>query len=743
MTSKGINWCNKIIEVGLIIFALSLPISLSGMEVGYYLAFLAWISKMAIKRKVDLPSTPLDLPIIFFWIISFISIIFSIEPAESAERLRKIPLFFLPYLMVDSIKDEKRILRLIQLLVISCTLAAIPGIFNYFNGAERAYSSIGNYQIFWISDFGTFMLLVLPFAVISVIFKKFLSLKIVNGLISIVIAGCIITTYTRSIYLSILGIFIILGLFIEKKKYKFLSILCLLIIIFFSYSKISDRFKSVNDSGIQERLYMWQIGWQIFKEYPLTGVGIDCIEMKYPKYMNPQDKWPIRGNLHNNYIQEMTEKGMGGLIAFFWLFGAFFWVGYDIHRRGLNKIQRGIALACIIGYVGYMIEGCFSTTLFVPKILRLWLFIMGILLTVNKFCFIQEKLNRNFKKILIIKLREIGDTVLATPAIKAIRRSFPDCFLSIVVPKTSSGVLFNNPHLDEIVSYDRKRSIRDYLSLIWRLRKRKFDLAINLHASHRSALIAYLSGARFRVVNNHNGKNYYANIPIQKLAEIPKTAIEKDLVACEAVGIETNDKTTEVFPHSDDCKKIEELLKNKEIDLLNNSLMAIFIGAREEIRCWSLEKYIRLCEFFHDKEGIKVLLIYGPKEEGKVRYIMESMKKPPIVLGNLSLLQLASLFGKCNLFIGNISGPIHIAVAMKIPTITICAPKYVEEWHPYNTSRHKVVSKYPNCRECEKNFCDEGVCLEEVLVEEVIKEVEALSCIPRVVDLNKSEQIRL
>lgn len=72
------------------------------------------------------------------------------------------------------------------------------------------------------------------------------------------------------------------------------------------------------------------------------------------------------------------------------------------------------------------------------------------------------------------------------------------------------------------------------------------------------------------------------------------------------------------------------------------------------------------------------------------------------------------------------TGPMHIAVAMKTPTITICVPKYVEEWHPYDTSRHRVVSKQLTCKKCEKDRCDEKACIKEISVEDVIRAVKAL-----------------
>ncbi|MFH1097659.1 MAG: O-antigen ligase family protein [Candidatus Desantisbacteria bacterium] len=384
MKSKAITLCNRIIDGGLIVFVLSLPFSISGTEIGFYTAALAWIIMMAIKKEVKLPSTPLDLPIIFFWLISVIAIVFSVKPSISITMLQKIPYFFLPYLMVANIKDKKKLLLLIQFLLISTTLAAISGISNYINGAERAYT-----HALEINALAIFLLVVFPFAIVLFIYKKSLWLKAINGLMALIIMSGIILTYSRSTYLAIVGIAIIIGFFVKKVRYLSFFILCLSIILFLSLTGFRNHTKSIScDSS--ERPYIWQIGWQMFKDHPFTGVGVDCIEIEYPKYMGSQTKWEIRNNIHNNFIQEMAAKGIGGLIAFLWLLGSFFWIGVNTYKRDSDNIQKGIILGCMAGYIGLVIDGCFESYFFA----WIWLFIMGVGLVTNNLCFAHERLKK-------------------------------------------------------------------------------------------------------------------------------------------------------------------------------------------------------------------------------------------------------------------------------------------------------------------------------------------------------------
>lgn len=387
MRAKTIVLCNKIIDIGLIVFVLSVPLSISGTEIGFYTAFLAWIIMMVIKKEVKIPSTPLDLPIIFFWLISFIAIAFSVKPLTSITMLQKLPYFFLPYLMVNNIKDEKKLLMLLQLLVISTTITASFGIFNYLNGAARAYSSIGNHYILEINTLAAFLLMIFPFAIVLLIYKKSLWLKTINGFMAIIIMSSIILTYSRSTYLGMAGIAII-GFFVKKIRYMSLALLCLMIILFLSSTEFHSKIKNMSCDG-QERLYMWQIGWQIFKDHPLTGVGPYCIEIEYPKYMNSyaKSKWRIWNSLHNNFIQEMATKGIGGLISFLYLLGAYFLTCATAYKKSTSNDQKGIILGCMAGWIVFIIEGCFEPIFFFWP----WFFIMGVCLVIKNLCFAQEQ----------------------------------------------------------------------------------------------------------------------------------------------------------------------------------------------------------------------------------------------------------------------------------------------------------------------------------------------------------------
>jgi O-antigen ligase len=348
---------------------------------------------MFIARDHKIPSTSLDIPIAFFWSISILAVMISIDPLSSLPRLNKMPLFFLPYLMANNI-NEKKLLWLIQILILSTMITSVLGIYFNYKSGLRALISINNHTIFTPNTLAMFLLMVLPFAVVFSIYAESIIMKLINGLISIVVITCIILTYGRATYLALL-IIILFGLFIKRMRYISLVIICILIGFSFIFPASYSRLKSIVDKHelAAERVYMWKSGLEMFKDAPLKGWGIDSIDRLYPKYKNA-NAVEMTGNLHNNYIQESVEKGIFGLIAFLWMLGSFFYLGINTYKK-TRGLLRGMVLAFILSFTGFVIVGFFESNLFVPLILRLWLFILGICLVINNFSKNYERENLN------------------------------------------------------------------------------------------------------------------------------------------------------------------------------------------------------------------------------------------------------------------------------------------------------------------------------------------------------------
>ncbi|MEK6647325.1 MAG: glycosyltransferase family 9 protein [Candidatus Firestonebacteria bacterium] len=348
--------------------------------------------------------------------------------------------------------------------------------------------------------------------------------------------------------------------------------------------------------------------------------------------------------------------------------------------------------------------------------------------TFVKYAKLWEKQEFSQKRILLIKLRNIGDMLISTPAIKAIRNKYKDSHMAFLCPKNSAEVFINNSYINEIIIYekDKLNSLFSHIEFFRLIHNKKFDIVINFEASFRSALISLLSGAKKRIINNHNGVNYFTTVRMLG-SKTPKSGIQRDLDTVLSAGIEPIDYYPEIFPCKKDCEFAENIFTKEKI-FSDDFVIGISPGASREIKMWKLEKFAQLIDKLVSEKNAKILLFAGPKEEKIAAQIKELVKtKNTIILKDLSLLQYSALIGKCKAYIGLDSAGVHIAVAMGVPSVVLIGPEDSTVCHPYlEKDRHFAVSVDVNCRPCYKATCDNKKCMDLITVEQVMKAVNFL-----------------
>src|SRR4051812_35118568 len=142
------------------------------------------------------------------------------------------------------------------------------------------------------------------------------------------------------------------------------------------------------------------------------------------------------------------------------------------------------------------------------------------------------------RKILVVKLRAIGDTVLSLPAIHELKRGFPRASISCLVPAASCEVLAADPSVHEVIPYQREwfGSLKHHVAVFEGLQRRGFDLAVCLHASFRTALLGWMSGARWRSVRNHSGPDWFGNLKSRETKQA-KNIIQRVYDGLRALGL--------------------------------------------------------------------------------------------------------------------------------------------------------------------------------------------------------------
>ena len=324
------------------------------------------------------------------------------------------------------------------------------------------------------------------------------------------------------------------------------------------------------------------------------------------------------------------------------------------------------------------------------------------------------------ERILLIRLSSLGDIVLTTPAIRAVRAHFPDAYIAMLVAKQSAEILRENPHLNEIITFDRLAKNKDtgeMLRIIRLLRERKFTLTIDLQRKFRTEMLMYFSGAAERI-----GKGRFCTVRVHEQGNKHATAHYFDLL--HAAGIPAEDPRLELF-----LSESEQLDTAQRFDTagVNDGQLKVgfFPGAGWKLREWMPDRFAAIGDKLVEHFNANVLIFGGQKETELVQTVADLMNARAILFaGNLQIRELAACIEKCDLFLTNDTGPMHIAAAVGTPTVSLFGPgnhirfQLLGELH--QTIRHAVP-----CSPCKQftDKCKDNICMKGIGVDEVWESV--------------------
>ncbi len=344
--------------------------------------------------------------------------------------------------------------------------------------------------------------------------------------------------------------------------------------------------------------------------------------------------------------------------------------------------------------------------------------------------------SKNIQRILLVRLRRIGDVLLMVPAIRAFRQQFPNAFIAVLVNAGTESVLFGNPLLDEILIFNPQwkklpwpQRIRREWAFLRQVRERRFDLAINFTEGDRGAFLCLASGAWLKVgVLRKDSSFWWKRIFFDQLFDLSTVrghVIEQLLEIPRRLGIKIQDKKLEIFFSLEDEAQINQLLKNVRIKELDR-LVHIHPTSYWFFKCWRDEGVAEVIDALQERNRWRVVLTSGPdqRELEKVTKILKLCRTQPINLaGQLTLPQMAALSRRCHLFIGIDTAPMHIAAAVGTPVVALFGPSGEISWGPWGEG-HIIIKKDMPCRPCGKDGCGgskKSQCLEAITAAEVLE----------------------
>lgn len=311
---------------------------------------------------------------------------------------------------------------------------------------------------------------------------------------------------------------------------------------------------------------------------------------------------------------------------------------------------------------------------------------------------------QNIGKILFIRIDRIGDLVLSTPALRTLKQAFPNSELVVLASPSNQPLLVHNPYVDKVLVYDQKKRLGDKIEMIKQLRGYGFDLAIDPYPDYelRTALISFLSGARRRIGYASYGREVFFNLNGPGLVK-DKHLVDLTLDIVKPLGVMYNDKEPEIFLTEDEKKWARNWLEKRGAG--GRPMIGIHPGGYYQTQRWLPERFADIANHLQKSGDLDVIIFGGPGDEGLVHLIGSMIHaEVPTYVGD-DLRRFAALVCSCHILVGNNSGPLHIAVALKIPTISMMGPTNKDRWMPIGDI-HKVlrIDDLP-CIGCNLGFC--------------------------------------
>ena len=338
---------------------------------------------------------------------------------------------------------------------------------------------------------------------------------------------------------------------------------------------------------------------------------------------------------------------------------------------------------------------------------------------------------KDYKNILVINLMHIGDLMLVTPVLRTLRANYPKARISLLADKKLADLVQYNKWIDECLLIDKKGvddSLPNFIRYIFNLRKKKYDLVINLHRNERASALAAFSGADRIVGYSKPGFSMFFSQVLPNLKAVKHQIHSHFDVLEQAVGIEKiDDGGLEMWLPKEAEERAEKIWQ--EHFTPGKRVVALNIGASWKTKRW-IDSYFAQCADQLIEEGYELAFFGGPMDLEIVEACIGQMKHKDsrsytVLTGKVSLAELGALLKKCVLFITTDSGPMHVGVAQNVPIVTMFGASPVPGFYPYDAKDVLIKTPEP-CHPCGIHECPlEGerhmACMKNITVDIVMK----------------------
>ena len=333
------------------------------------------------------------------------------------------------------------------------------------------------------------------------------------------------------------------------------------------------------------------------------------------------------------------------------------------------------------------------------------------------------------RSVLLIKLRSIGDTVLTTPSLFALKRFLPHARIDILLEDWVAPVLEGFPFVDNIITLKRN-STTARARIARELRSSNYDVAYNLHGGTTATLLTRASGATRRVgLKSYQYSRLYTHLapsPLELWRRDKTHSVEQQLALLGWTGVPVTDRPpTQLAVVDHAAASIAKRLRSAGWDE-QTPLAVIHPAAAFATKQWSAEKFGRVADYLSEC-GLTVVVITTPAEAPVVSQLQGSSVSSLISFTDLSLPEVTALASRARIFVGNDSGIAHIAAAVGLPSVVIFGSSNIAHWRPWASAPAEVVFEEMECQPCHGYYCEKFAqpeCILRVPEERVLAAVE-------------------
>lgn len=335
----------------------------------------------------------------------------------------------------------------------------------------------------------------------------------------------------------------------------------------------------------------------------------------------------------------------------------------------------------------------------------------------------------NFK-ILIIKFSSLGDIILSTAGIRAIREKFPLNYkISFLVGEKSKDVLLRCPYIDELLVADfenKDRGVKGILGLARMLREKNFDMTIDLQNNRKSHLLSFLSLSLKRYGYDNKKLGFLLNHRIKDEKPL-LDPVSHQFRILKMLDIDLKDAQLMLWPSEEDRVYVEDLFSSEWLSA-NQRIIGISLAASERwlTKAWPQRHMIKLCQELGARD-MRVVITGTGNEQDKCKALVNEVKNTKLInaCGKTSVNQLACLIKRCSVYISADSSPLHIAAAMQVPFVALFGPTEPIRHLP-PAKDYVVIRKDLSCGPCYKSKCKDKKCMELITPEEVLGAIDKL-----------------